>query len=85
MAGIFRQGMLHAIWAFNVVFIPSGIGGSAPLDSQKFAKNQEKEGKIRENREKEEKSGRKGNNQEGSFTLPLLRERERGLAATLLI
>ena len=45
---------------------PSGSQGgqSAPLDSEKFAKNQEKEGenqgnvgKRRENREKEEKSG----------------------------
>ena len=44
------------------------VGQSAPLDSEKFAKNQEKEGKSG----KKEKSGRKGKNREGSFTLPLL-------------
>ena len=47
-------------------------GQSATPDSKKFAKNREKEGKVRE---KEEKSGRKGKNREGSLTLPLLTDR----------
>ena len=43
-----------------------GHGGqSATPDSEKCAKNREKEGKILK---KEEKSGRKGKNREGSFT-----------------
>ena len=53
-----------------------------PPGSEKFAKNREKEGKIRKNRgksgkngEKEDKSGRKGKNREVSFTLPLLTDR----------
>ena len=59
-----------------------------PLDSEKNFKNQEKEGKIGKNQEiwrkrgkirkyrkKEEKSGRKCQNREGSFTLPLLTNR----------
>ena len=68
-----------------------GKGGqSTTPDSDKFAKNREKEGenqeksgKIRKNRgknqeksgKKEEKSGRKGKNREVSFTLPLLTDR----------
>ena len=48
-------------------------GAEYPLDSEKFAekegKNQEKEGKIAK------KLGRKGKNQEGCFTLPLLTDR----------
>ena len=49
---------------------------SATLDSKKFAKNWEKEGKKSGNiGKKEEKSGRKGKNREGSFTLPLLTDR----------
>ena len=47
-------------------------GKSATPDSEKFAKNQEKQG---ENWEKEEKLGRKGKNWKGSFTLPLLTDR----------
>ena len=44
-----------------------------PSLTAKIAKNWEKLGKIRKNREKkEEKSGRKGKNREVSFTLPLL-------------
>ena len=43
-----------------------------PLTAKKFAKNREKEEKIRK---KGEKSGRKGKNREGSFTLPLLTDR----------
>ena len=46
-----------------------GWGGgerqSATPDSEKFAKNREKEGNIGK---KQEKSGRKGKNREGSFT-----------------
>ena len=47
-----------------------GAGGAEcpPPDSEKFAENREEGG----NREK---SGRKGKNQEGSFTLPHLTER----------
>ena len=44
----------------------------------KIGKTREKSGKERkigENLEKEEKLGRKGQNQEGSFTLPLLTNR----------
>ena len=47
-------------------------GQSATPDSEKFAKNREKLGKIGKT---EEKSGRKGKNREGSFTLPLLTDR----------
>ena len=47
-------------------------GQSATHDSENFAKNREKEGEIGK---KGEKSGRKGKNREGSFTLPLLTER----------
>ena len=54
-------------------------GAECPLDREKFAKNQEKEGKSGEKREKirkkEEKLGRKGKNWEGSFTLPLLTDK----------
>ena len=51
-------------------------GQSATPDSEKFAKNLEKEGKKSgKNREREEESGRKGKNREGSFTLPLLIDR----------
>ena len=57
--------------------IATGSQGG-PLDSEKFAKNWEKEGETHEkdgkNQEKEGKSG-KGKNWEGSFTLPLLRDR----------
>ena len=47
-------------------------GLSATPDSEKFAKIRKKRGKIRK---REEKSGRKGKNREGSFTLPLLTDR----------
>ena len=40
-----------------------------PLTVKKLSKNWEKEG------ENQEKLGRKGKNQEGSFTLPLLTDR----------
>ena len=50
-------------------------GQSATPGSEKFAKNLEKRGKNQEKRKKEEKSGRKGKNREGSFTLPLLTDR----------
>ena len=57
----------------NTEALPStGAGQNAPLDSEKFAKNQEKQG---ENRGKEEKLGGKGKNREGSYTLPLLTDR----------
>ena len=59
-----------------------GKGGRVPpLTAKKFAKNQEKRGKIGKNQEKigkkEEKSGMgwKGKNREDSSTLPLLTER----------
>ena len=64
-------------------------GQSAPLDSEKIVKNQEKEEKsgkrggksgkreekLGKNQEKEEKLGRKCQSREGSFTLPLLTNR----------
>ena len=53
-----------------------------PLDSEKIVKNREKEGKIGE---KEKKSGRKGQNREGSFTLPLLTNRLAMLLSNRLI
>ena len=43
-------------------------------------RNREKEGKIRKNREKEDKSVRKGKNREGYFTLPLLTNHSVGYA-----
>ena len=50
-----------------------GQGGQSAIpDSEKFAKNWGKEGKIRK---KEEKSGRKGKDREGSFTSPLQTDR----------
>ena len=53
-----------------------GQGGqSATPNSEKFAKKSGKREKIRKNRGKKEESGRKGKNQEGSFTLPLLTDR----------
>ena len=48
---------------------PTLGGQSATPDSKKIAKKEEKRGKN------QEKLGRKGKNQEGSFTLPLLTER----------
>ena len=58
---------------------PLGGGGqggqSATPDSEKFAKNREKEGKSWKIGKKEEESGRKGKNREGYFTLPLLTDR----------
>ena len=47
-------------------------GQSAPLDSEKFAKNRGKEG---ENQEKWEKEGKKRKNREGYFSLHLLTDR----------
>ena len=53
-----------------------GQGGpSATPDSEKFAKNREKEGNHEKSGKKEEESGRKGKNREDSFTLPLLTDR----------
>ena len=54
-------------------------GQSVTADNEKFAKGREKEGKIGK---KEEKSRRKGKNREGSFTLPLLTDRD-GYATVL--
>ena len=55
-------------------------------NQEKSGKNQEKSGKkeekIRKNREKEEKSGRNGNKQEISFTLPLLTDKAGYATAT---
>ena len=50
---------------------PLGVkrGRGPPFESEKFAKNQEKEGENRE------KAGKKRKNQVGSFTLPLLTDR----------
>ena len=60
----------------TVVWPLGGQGGqSATLNSEKFAKKSGKREKIRKNRGKKEESGRKGKNQEGSFTLPLLTDR----------
>ena len=53
-------------------------GCRVPPESKKVAKNHEKDGKFRKkNRKsrKRRKSGIKGKNQEGSFTLPLLTDR----------
>ena len=58
---------------YSGVVTGGGQGGhSATPNSKKFAKNREKEGKIRKIGKKEEESGRKGKNREGSFTFPLL-------------
>ena len=63
-----------SIWNFLSGLATRGGKGrqSATPDSEKIAKNQEKEGKIRK---KEGKSGRKGKIRESSFTLPLLTDR----------
>ena len=50
-------------------------GQSAPLDSEKFAKNRKKRKKIRKKQEKGGKSGKRGKNREGSVTLPVLTDR----------
>ena len=53
-----------------------GAGGqSATPDSEKNAKNREKEGKIRKNREKRGEIGKKGQKSVSFFTLPLLTDR----------
>ena len=61
----------HSIWCASIAQHQwhSHGGQSATHDSKKFAKNQEKSEKKRK------KSGRKGKNWEGSFTLPLLTDR----------
>ena len=47
-----------------------------PLTAKNLPKIRKKRGKILKNQgKKEEKSGRKGKNREGSFTLPLLTDR----------
>ena len=46
-----------------------------PLDSEKFAKNREKEGENQEKSGKEGKNYEKEEKSEGSFTLPLLTDR----------
>ena len=56
-------------------------GNRVPLDSEKFARNGEKEGENQENG-KEGKIGKKRKNREGSFTLPLLTDRA-GYVATV--
>ena len=43
-----------------------------PLTAKNLPNIGKKREKIMKNREKEEESGRKGKNREGSFTLPLL-------------
>ena len=53
-------------------------GAECPFDSEKIVKNLEKEGNNQEKRGKigkksEKNSVRKGQNREGSFTLPLLK------------
>ena len=50
-------------------------GQSATPDSEKFDKNRGKEGKIRKHWEERGKIGKKRQNLEGSFTLPLLTDR----------
>ena len=69
----------HKYLAIPVLIKTSGVatgggqGGSLPpLTAKNLLKIRKKSGKIGE---KEEKSGRKGRNQEGSFTLPLLTDR----------
>ena len=64
------------------IAVPSGVatGGARgsrvqPLIAKNLPKIGKKRGKIRKNQKKEEKSGRKGKNREGSFTLPLLTDR----------
>ena len=63
----------HSYWLRRTGIFVSGYGGvggqSATPDSEKFAKNQEKEGTN------QEKLRKKRKNQEGSFTLPLLTDR----------
>ena len=60
------------MWStFSSVAGGGARGQSVPLDSEKDAKNRKKEGNIG----KKKKSGRKGKNLEGSFTLPLLTDR----------
>ena len=56
-------------------FIPDVYSGVATEEPPLTAKKLPKIGKKRKNREKEVKSGRKGKNREGSFTLPLLTDR----------
>ena len=46
-----------------------------PKIGKKREKIRKRREKIRKKREKEEKSGRKGKNREGFFTLPLLTDR----------
>ena len=56
---------------------PLGVKGGRvpPLTGKNLQKIGEKREKIRKNWKKEEESGRKGNNRECSFTLPLLTDR----------
>ena len=79
----FQNKLTKLIYLFQYSSVARGRGQSAPLtvkNCQNKAKrgeiwgNREK-GKNQERREKSEKSGRKGKNREGSFTLPLLTER----------
>ena len=74
------------LFRFNICYYSVATGGQGgtecPLDNEKFAKNQEKEG---ENQEKREKEGKKRKHRKGLFfvvvvvfvffTLPLLRDR----------
>ena len=65
----------HKSWVSGVA--TGGLRGqSAPLDSEKFAKNWEKEGESQEKSGKRgKKSGKRWKNREGSFTFPLLTDR----------
>ena len=83
--------MIQRIGDFNICNLNSklsgvassgGKGAECPLTAKKLSKigkKREKSGKRQEksgkNQEKEEKSGRKSQNREASFTLPLLTNR----------
>ena len=61
----------------TVVWPRGGQGGRVPPLTAKnlLKKSGKRREKIRKNRGKKEESERKGKNQEGSFTLPLLTDR----------
>ena len=65
-------GSLYDCRASSRVASTGARGAEFPLTAKNLPKIGQKRGKSAQNREKEEKSGRKGKNREGSFTLPLL-------------
>ena len=64
----------HSHWGGQGIATGGVKGASAPLTAKNLPKIRKKREKIRKKREKERKIG-KGENWEGSFTLPLLTER----------